>query len=152
MSSDEGHKKPSRFPPYRHALKLVSARTGTPLPSLLVSFAVLHELTAIVPLVGIFYGSRTLGVGERMLTAVIGGDSDWASTKYSWIRMKFKTWVDEGEGWAGRVGRRYGVWGFEKGSTGEIDGRHHPVVGDVANAVLAYGLTKVGPYITSSGL
>jgi hypothetical protein len=88
-----------------------------------------------------------------MLTAVIEDDSDWASTKYSWIRMRFKTWVDEGEGWAGRVGRRYGIWGFEKGDTsGDVGGRHHPVVGDVANAVLAYGLTKVGPCIAIIGL
>jgi hypothetical protein len=127
-------------------------RTGTPLSSLAVSFAVLHELTAIVPLVGVFYSARTLGIGERIVTAVIEDDSNSALTKYGWVREKCRTWVDEGENWAGRVGRRYGAFGFEKGqgTSGDVDGKHHHVLaGDVANAVFAYALTKVSPTIST---
>lgn len=145
MSGLEPRKR--RFGPYRDALKAISTRTGTPLPSLVVSFALLHELTAIVPLIGIFYGARTLGIGERVVNAVVEGDSDSNSRKYGWMREKCKTWVDEGESWAGRVGRRYGVFGFEKGQSADsgLGGTKYPhfLVGDVANAVFAYGATKV---------
>jgi len=142
--SSEGPNKARWFSPYRYALKAISIRTGTPLPSLAVSFAVLHELTAIVPLVGVFYGARALGVGERIVTAVVEGDPDLAFTRYSWVRENCKTWVDDGENWAARVGKRYDVFGFEKGqsASSSVVGKHH-LVGDVANAVFAYGLTKV---------
>ncbi|EUC59370.1 hypothetical protein RSOL_311660, partial [Rhizoctonia solani AG-3 Rhs1AP] len=36
--------------PYAQALQRLSARTGTPLSSLVVSFGILHEVTAPVPL------------------------------------------------------------------------------------------------------
>ncbi|KIM82627.1 hypothetical protein PILCRDRAFT_468816 [Piloderma croceum F 1598] len=142
MSREEPNKA-RWFGPYRDALKTVSIRTGTPLPSLAMSFAVLHELTAIVPLVGVFYGARALGVGERIVTAVVEGDPDSALTSYRWVREKSKTWVDDGEHWAARVGKKYGVFGFEKGqsASSNVNGKHH-LVGDVANAVFAYGLTK----------
>ncbi|KAJ7928411.1 hypothetical protein B0H13DRAFT_2311366 [Mycena leptocephala] len=122
---------------YRDALAAVSARTGAPLSSLVVSFAVLHEVTAIVPLVGIFYGARALGVGERVV-ATLPTEQD------NWVAQKCRTWVDDGQKWAARVGRRYGVFGFEKG---DPDNKLPPVnsdriVGDVANAVVAYAATK----------
>jgi len=59
--------------------------------------------------------------------------------------------VDEGECWVGRVGRRYGIWGFEKGQRPMADKEREReredvasrrIAGDVANAVLAYGITK----------
>ncbi|KAG2054085.1 hypothetical protein BDR06DRAFT_955671 [Suillus hirtellus] len=52
---------------------------------------------------------------------------------------------DEDERWAGRIGRRYGIFGFEKNKvvdqtqTSELSGK---LAGDVANAVLAYGTVK----------
>ncbi|KAG1839697.1 hypothetical protein C8R48DRAFT_751391 [Suillus tomentosus] len=103
-----------RFAPYRNAFIAVSGRTGTPLPSLIISFAILHELTAIVPI-------------------------------WYWLNTRLRSWVDEGEQWACRVGRRYGIFGFEKGKvvdqtqTSELPGK---LAGDVANAVLAYGTVK----------
>lgn len=129
----------SRFAPYRQALSALSARTKTPLPSLIFSFAVLHELTALVPLVGVFYGAKTFGVGEKIVSAVV--DDDPEDGQYGWVREKCKIWVEEGESWAGRIGRRYGVLGFEKGQ--KPDGHRHEIAGDVANAVFAYGMTKV---------
>ncbi|EGO00847.1 hypothetical protein SERLA73DRAFT_133922 [Serpula lacrymans var. lacrymans S7.3] len=138
----------SKFAPYQNALKALSVRTGTPLSSLILSFAIIHEATAIVPLVGFFYGARTLGVGEQLVDSLTHNTSAADSAHPSgWIRYRIHGWLDEGEQWAGRVGRRYGVFGFEKGqpvgdeqgSSGQLSGR---LAGDVANAVLAYGITK----------
>ena len=125
--------------PYKEALQALSARTKTPLPSLILSFAVLHELTALVPLVGVFYGAKTFGVGEKVVSTVV--DDGAADGEYGWARAKFKNWVEEGESWAGRVGRRYGVFGFEKDQTAH--GHRYEIAGDVANAAFAYGMTKV---------
>ncbi|KAG1829875.1 hypothetical protein EV424DRAFT_1379869 [Suillus variegatus] len=118
-----------RFAPCKNALTAISKRAGTPLPSLVVSFAILHELTAIVPIVGIFYTARGLG-------------ADGSIDGQYWVNTRLRSW---GEKWAGRVGRRYGVFGFEKGKVvdqtqaRELSGK---LAGDVANAVLAYGAVK----------
>ncbi|KAH7927434.1 hypothetical protein BV22DRAFT_1006962 [Leucogyrophana mollusca] len=129
----------SRFAPYKNALQAISTRTGTPLPSLIFSFAVLHELTAIVPVVGIFYGARTLGIGERVVSAVAERSND-----DGYMQTTVRGWVNEGEQWAQRVGRRYGVFGFEKrtseSASPPISASH--IAGDVANAVFAYGMVK----------
>src|ERR1700722_6870278 len=135
------------FGRYRDALNTISNRTRTPLPSLVVSFAVLHELTAIVPLVGIFFGARTLGVGEHIIRMVTQASSPG---DHGWARDKGREWVDDGEKWARRVGGRYGIFGFEKNQ--DVDGRvngngysqYHTgrIAGDVANAAVAYGVTK----------
>lgn len=145
---------------YKQALSAVSARTGTPLPSLILSFGILHELTAIVPVVGIFYSARAMGIGERVVSAVIdekqqssGGrtqsDTYTSNDMYSWTRQKMRTWVEEGDRWAIRVGRRYGIFGYDKRAPGVVDDveemvkTSNHIAGDVANAVFAYGATKV---------
>ncbi|KIK09245.1 hypothetical protein K443DRAFT_671734 [Laccaria amethystina LaAM-08-1] len=142
-------KPEGRFSAYKIALKSVSARTGTPLPSLLVSFGVLHELTAILPLVGVFYGARALGIGERVINAVVMEDSSSQHSQdgaVAWGRNVLKTWVDEGDRWATKVGTRYGLFGYEKG--GDLNGVSAAISvpghigGDVANAIVAYGVTK----------
>lgn len=61
-----------------------------------------------------------------------------------------------GEGWASRVGRRYGWWGYEKGAPAQsVDAKelHRHLAGDVANAVVAYAVsdsTGVGFCTTDS--
>jgi hypothetical protein len=136
-----------RFAPYRHALTAISGKTGVPLPSLIFSFAILHELTAILPIVGIFYTARTLGAGERVVNAIALNHEGSVDDKSSWVNAKLRSWVDEGEQWAGRVGCRYGILGFEKGQlidqTSQSSGK---LAGDVANAVLAYGAIKVSSF------
>lgn len=140
---------------YKNALSSLAARTGTPLPSLIVSFAVLHEITAIVPLAGLFFGAKYLGVGERLVehiraeahTDAVGTDQP-LTTK---LAQKVGTWIDEGEVWAERVGRRYGFFGYPKTPKGvkfePSEGERGPgVAGDVANAVFAYTATKVGNF------
>ena len=144
-----------RFAAYRQTLAAIAARTGTPLPSLILSFGILHELTAVVPLVGVFYGSRTLGVGERIVSAIIEDKMQDSTNDYheknalSWGKQKLKSWVEQGDRWAIRVGRRYGIFGYEKRMHGTVDdieemaGVSGHIAGDVANAILAYGATKV---------
>lgn len=142
----------SRFAPYKQALQAISTRTGTALPSLVVSFAVLHELTAVLPVVGFFFGARALGIGERAVQSITSTEGEKPD---GWAKQKCREWVDEGGQWAQRVGRRYGVFGYEKrdrkvegdqsadarsSADGDISTR---LAGDAANAILAYGLTKV---------
>ncbi|KAJ7287196.1 hypothetical protein C8J57DRAFT_1283163 [Mycena rebaudengoi] len=119
---------------YREALASLAAKTRTPLSSLVVSFGILHEATALVPLVALFYASRSLGLGERAVAALPPPQSG------TWASQKLRTWVDDGERWAGRVGSRYGVFGMEKG--GKPEPRLGALAGDVANAVVAYAATK----------
>ncbi|KAH7333744.1 hypothetical protein B0J17DRAFT_136280 [Rhizoctonia solani] len=113
----------SRNRPYAQALKRLSARTGTPFASLVVSFGILHEVTALVPLVGVFLGARAVGAGDRA------------------VELVPSEWVTEGEEWAGRVGRRYGLFGYEKRGKSE-ESAPVALAGDVANAVLAYAVVK----------
>ncbi|CAE6360997.1 unnamed protein product [Rhizoctonia solani] len=111
--------------PYVQALRRLSARTGTPLPSLILSFGILHELTAIIPLIGVFFGARALGAGDKT------------------VELLPTEWVQEGEEWAGRVGRRYGVFGFDKkGKEKDSAVETKVAIGDVANVVLAYAVVK----------
>lgn len=135
-------KPPTR--PYLQALQYVSVRTGAPLSSLVVSFAILHEATAIVPFAAFFYASRQLGTGQVFVDYIrredvigeSGGVLDSAVAKA-------RDWTDEGEKWVGRVGRRYEIWGLKKGDPVDGDMAVKGLAGDVANAVVAYGLTKV---------
>ena len=53
---------------YLGLLQKISAKTGTPISNLAVSFAILHEVTAIVPFVGIWYTARVFNVGNKMTT------------------------------------------------------------------------------------
>jgi Hypothetical protein FLILHELTA len=155
----------SSFAPYRNALKAISLRTGTPLSTLIISFGILHELTAIAPLVGIFYGSRALGIGERAVNIMVREDPEegGGGGGLGWLRGKFRGWVEEGDRWAKRVGTRYGIFGFPKspssppnpgqhqnesaressGDNGASQRVSERIAGDVANAVVAYAITKV---------
>lgn len=150
---------------YRTVLQTVSTRTGASLPSLILSFGIIHEFTAILPLVGVFYASRTFGIGERIVSSLAqdtsktnGNVVDSAEApsviERPWYQAKLKTWIDEGEGWAFRVGRRYGIFGYARRQAGETAATDvillesgvvsKRIAGDVANAVVAYAATKVG--------
>lgn len=163
---------PSRFQIPRDALKTLSIRTGTPLPSLIFSFAILHELSAVVPLVGIFYGARAMGVGEIVVNSVMQDATRTQGTEdahpksssglTTWARATMRTWVEEGDRWAERVGHRYGIFGYNKRPKGSTESNGNEgdreddqrmkvggrIAGDVANAVVAYGVTKVSSLLT----
>ena len=135
---------------YRAALTAISTRTGTALPSLVTSFAILHEVTAIIPFAGIFFGAHALGLGERVIASVAARNVEVG--EHNWMQRKFLGWMDEGEHWAIHVGRRYGIWGFEKGQRLSADEERaiaRNIAGDLANAVVAYGATKVSNLITN---
>jgi hypothetical protein len=142
------------FAAYKNALKALSARTGAPLPSLILSFGILHEITAVVPLVGVFYGARTLGIGEGVINSITNDNPSSTETEVNWLREMSRNWVLEGDRWAGRVGRRYGIFGFEKQLPGTA-GVESPQIssymaGDVANAIVAYGVMKVSSTFNSA--
>lgn len=117
---------------------------------MITSFAILHEITAIVPFVGLFYVARSLDAGNRAVQ-LIRNDS---AEDPGMVVRKARDWLNEGEDWAARVGTRYGLWGYEKGSKRTELSTHSPGgnAGDVANAMLAYGLTKVCIFGTRSRL
>lgn len=141
----------NRFSVYTDALKTISKRTGTPLPSLILSFGIVHELTALVPLVGVFYASRTLGFGEAVVNnispyraAATGEEGSWI---VKWGKEKVREWVEEGDQWAKKVGKKYNMFGYEKQAADAQNSASEPghrITGDIANAVVAYGITKVG--------
>ncbi|KAJ7782691.1 hypothetical protein B0H16DRAFT_1670986 [Mycena metata] len=121
------------FSRYRDTLATIAARTGTPLSSLVLSFGILHEVTAVVPLVGFFYTAKAFGVGETLVkTLQVPAEHD------TWLAQKYRTWVDDGQHWAARVGRRYGAAATDQLAPLNTD----RIAGDVANAVAAYACTK----------
>lgn len=152
-------KPSSKLSAYSTALKAISARTGTPLSSLVLSFGIVHEVTALAPLFIGFYTARAFGVGDTLIKAVTEDptfsieDDGQPKDLTQWGKRKLSGWVVEGDRWAARIGTRYGIFGYEKrqpGETPDVDALTHKpghLAGDVANAVVAYAVTKVRCYI-----
>ena len=74
------------FGRYTAALTSISQRTGAPLPSLIFSFAVLHEASTVVSLLGFFALARAGGVGERVVRTLrdASGEAEDQSVK-GWV-------------------------------------------------------------------
>lgn len=84
-----------------------------------------------------------LGLGENFVNLA---ENDRIFGRHDWVRQKCKLWIEEGEGRAERIGRYYGCFGYEKGSTklqSGHGGERHVLAGDIANVVVAYVATKV---------
>lgn len=132
-----------RFEPYKRALQAASQRTGTPLPSLIFSFAALHEITAVVPVVTVFYACRALGAGDAVVEYLKNSDG---ATRAEGVRgealAKASKYLEEGELRAARFAKRYGLWGAD-GSDTTRGNETYNIAGDMANAAVAYGVTKV---------
>ncbi|GAA6055975.1 hypothetical protein JCM3770_000757 [Rhodotorula araucariae] len=128
-------------------------------PSLVVAFVVLHELTALVPLVALFALFRRLALGTGLVAWVLA-QSDAQDGAGGW-RTTARDWLREAEDKAERVGRRYGWFGWAKETPEQrkerrvleaearADGRAEErtadqlrVSGDVANAAAAYLAVK----------
>ena len=129
---------------YSDVLKQVAARTGTTLPSLAVSFAVLHELTALVPLVAFYYGAHASGLGSSFISSLQRG----SPSEDGLMRAKCRQWISEGEEWATRVGRRYNLWQVEESTVGVGEPSASLKLGvgiasGVTDAIFAYAATKV---------
>jgi len=132
-----------RFEPYKHALQAASQRTGTPLPSLLFSFAVLHEITAVVPVVTMFCACRALGAGDAVVKYLKNNDeASTAEGVRGEVLAKASKYLEEGELTAARFAKRYGLWGADGIDTTKGNETYN-IAGDMADAAVAYGVTKV---------
>jgi hypothetical protein len=159
-----GRQRPSRFSSFIPQLSNLSTRTGVPLPSLVLSFGILHELTAILPLVLAFFIFQAAGIGGTIVEWAAGNSSTEAeggSGSLDW-RVKVGEWLEEGERRVDRISRRYGLFGRVKGEAKtlqqlELENESPREMGmdvaaaakgskaaqDVANALSAYLLIKV---------
>lgn len=86
-----------------------------------MSFAVLHELTAILPLIGLFWGFQATGLGGRIVHEIKDLAREPGSEGWS-LRNTLVEWVIEGETRVDRVAARYGWFGYEKGEGRRIHG------------------------------
>lgn len=140
-------------------------------PSLVISFLILHELTAIVPLSVLFGTFHYLGLGAGIVAWTLAESESTISTRegreeatssVQGAKTKVREWISEGEEQAERLGRRYGWFGWEKESKEErverkarqeldstpkeLSDESLKVTGDVANVAAAYLIVKVSHY------
>ncbi|KAJ9099845.1 hypothetical protein QFC21_003847 [Naganishia friedmannii] len=151
--------KTSKFAVYTTRLNAISARTGVSLPSLALSFGVLHELSAIIPLFILFFGFQAANVGANIVqwAGEVTEESEHDHGKLNW-RVTVGDWLAEGERRVDKVARRYGLFGYEKGQKAVLEGGVHAeeeakqlalaakgskAAADVTNAIAAYVLVKV---------
>lgn len=159
--------QPNKFSAYTARLTALASRTGVSLPSLALSFGILHELTALVPLVGLFFAFQAADVGTGLVRWAGEVSADDEGTRW---RSTVRDWLGEGERRVDRVARRYGLFGYDSGTKremsavedGEIADEARQLVGladrgskaaaDVTNAIAAYVLVKVCNLIFQSRL
>jgi hypothetical protein len=148
----------NKFSAYTERLTALATRTGVSLPSLALSFGILHELTALIPLVGFFFAFQAADVGTGIVRWAGEVSADDEGTRW---RSKVRDWLGEGERRVDRVARKYGMFGYASGTApgvasveeGEIVEEARQLVGradrgskaaaDVTNAIAAYVLVKV---------
>ena len=149
---------PSSATRYLPSLTALSQRTGAPVPSLAISFVVLHELTAIVPLGLLYWIFAALGTGASVVAWVEGlvppplegeessgspagvgeqgggGEGGEGRGGEGWKGV-VRGWYDEGEKRIARVGRRYGILGYSKDDrAGHAEDKLGGEVGQVGRA------------------
>lgn len=150
--SDGNVKKPSLFRRSLDNVRQAAKRSGTDPASMVVSFMILHELTAILPLIAIFYALCALGTGAYVMQWLLDASitqSDQENRMMMGLRASLRDYIQEGMQRAERYGRKKGWFGFEKGSQVqdvEVDAQVSPnaelIAGTFANAVAAYAITK----------
>ncbi|KAK4050099.1 hypothetical protein OIV83_003670 [Microbotryomycetes sp. JL201] len=128
-------------------------------PSLVASFLILHELTAVIPLFAGFWTLKTLGVGAAVV-GWIAAETTSEHQQPGWITVKTRQWIQQGQEQAETIGRRYGVFGYAKEtpeqrierkqkqadssatqSSLQVEDRFD-IGGDVANLVGSYVIVK----------
>lgn len=157
-TSQRLHNAPAngKFSAYTARLTALSTRTGVSLPSLALSFGILHELTALVPLVLLFWAFQAADVG----TSVVSWASDISNEEGEGWKRFVRDWLSEGERRVDRVARRYGLFGITAGGEGGERGVHvaeearelvvraehgSRAAAGVTNAIAAYVFVKVSP-------
>jgi seryl-tRNA synthetase len=130
----------------------LAQRNGSDPASMVASFLILHELTAIVPVVLLFYILGLLGVGDQVMGWLLDASTeDGRMVQEDGYVHKARVWlrayIDEGMQRAERYGRRKGWFGFEEGSKVNTDAssslKAQSLAGTFANAVAAYAIVKI---------
>jgi len=106
--------------------------------SLIGAFVILHEVTAVLPVIGFFYlfEYTDLALGQRLVE------------RFQHSKGTIHDWLQAAERKAERVGRRYGYFGYEKSSATSEEQADAAVINatsTVTNAVASYLLVKVRP-------
>lgn len=151
-SSEEA--KSNASSPFQAAIDRVRAaarRSGSDPASMVASFLLLHEITAIVPLLLMFYAFYFLGAGESIVSWLqdASEDDNPKTESAGFVRRlqaSARQYVQEGIQRAEKFGRRKGYFGFEQGSeisTEQSASVEVLVVGTFANAVAAYAVVKL---------
>lgn len=131
-------------------VRSIARRNGTDAPTMVASFLILHELTAIVPLMLMFYVFGALGVGTAVLHWLLGDTEEMAKESQhdaKSVASRFRAWARIKEERFERYCRRKGYLGFEKQDAATIDGamdlgNSNYLAGSFANMVAAYILVK----------
>lgn len=129
------------------------------LPSLTVAFLVLHEVTAIVPLVLAFFVLRESGAGEGLVSwarEATSGPPSEEGLGGKVERSVLAKAVGDAQDKTERLARHYGWFGFPKGkkraeepAQGDTDVDEtlsRRFSGDVANLVGSYLVVKASPH------
>lgn len=128
---------------YLPRLQDLSKRTGVPLPSLAISFLVLHEVTAVLPVIGFYYLFSALGIGFTIIQWLDRTTGDNGNEDTRGWKGVVKGWYAEAQGKIDRVGKRYGWWqDSADGTIATATGSSRAGEG-VANAISAYVVVKV---------
>lgn len=144
---------------YLPALTKISERTGTPIPSLVISFIILHELTAIIPVIFLFFLFQTLGTGAAVVewyNTHLRKENHQTDVDKSGGRWKVGEMTDKWYSEACRkveyVGKGYGILGYDKENEqreGSISTSPERVSAQVTNAIAAYIVVKVSTSTTT---
>ncbi|SPO32581.1 related to mitochondrial seryl-tRNA synthetases [Ustilago trichophora] len=129
-------------------VRSIARKNGTDAPTMVASFLILHELTAIVPLIMLFYVFGALGVGTAVLQWLLGPAQDLAEEKgQNLVMSRFRAWARAKEERFERYCRKKGYLGFEKEDVETMDatkdvGKANQLAGSFVNMVAAYILVK----------
>jgi seryl-tRNA synthetase len=156
--------KPSNRKTAIEKVRKMAQSSGTDPASMVASFFILHELTAILPLVLIFYLLQATDMGDQVMSWLLevsdtSGEEERGAR--AWLREKIK----EGAVRAEKYGRRKGYFGFEESTSNDIHTTTESqtelspasLAGTFANVVAAYAITKalfplrIGASIALSG-
>ncbi|EIW68590.1 hypothetical protein TREMEDRAFT_31879 [Tremella mesenterica DSM 1558] len=143
----------------RSELLKLSKHTGAPISSLILSFGILHEVTAIIPLYLFYRMFQFFGVGVGVVGFVLVVENVNSEKngiegkgKSSWRELVLN-WYDEAERRVDRLGKKYGVLGYDNHTLedeeigrgydlGSGEGVREGTSDKVTNAIAAYVVVK----------
>ncbi|KAJ1022491.1 hypothetical protein NDA16_003480 [Ustilago loliicola] len=128
-------------------VRSIAKKNGTNAPTMVASFLILHELTALVPLVLLFYTFGALGVGTAVCDWLLGDAEMQSDQDSKSLASRFRAWARLKEERFERYCRKKGYLGFGKQDAETIAaandlGKSSHLAGSFANMVAAYILVK----------